>query len=366
MSLKNYLFLFVAFLSLQSCTLGRFVCYNFADITDYKIFPEHKIEKGEQTFYFPVAQNPKSPKTIEFSGKEVPFDQFLEENKTVAFLIIHRDSIQYERYFNGYDTASTVASFSMAKSVTSMLVGIAIEEGYIRTVHDSIGDYISGLKHPEIKNTTILQLLQMTSGLKFGESYVSPFSEVATFYYGRNLRKKSKRLKIKKNADFQFNYQSGNTQLLGLVLDNALPEDMSISDYLEAKIWKPLHMRFDATWSLDDKKHSIEKTFCCLNARALDFAKLGRLYLHQGRFQGEQIVPEAWVKRSTKVDTTAGSAWYYQYGWWLPTKTGDFMAHGILGQYIYVNPQKDLIIVRLGKKEAQDWESIFVKLASLY
>lgn len=369
MNTRKWLFLVILIFCMQSCEVGRFIIYNFADINDYKKFPKREIEKGQTSFQFPMATNPKAPKKYknDSTGVELSFDDYLKKDKTVAFVIIHNDSIQYEKYFYGYDKASIVPSFSMAKSVLSMLIGVAIDDGYIHSVNDSIGNYIPNLKSKELQNTSILQLLQMTSGLKFNENYNNPFGHVAAFYYGKHLRKKSRRLKIKDDPDYKFDYKSGNSQLLGLVLDNALPKGETISSYLQEKIWQPLHMQFDASWSLDDKQDdAIEKTFCCLNARALDFAKLGRLYLKKGRFNGKQIVPEKWVERSTKVDTTAGSAWFYQYQWWLPTKNGDFLADGYLGQYIYVNPKKNLIIVRLGKDEDQDWFNILPFIASLY
>jgi CubicO group peptidase (beta-lactamase class C family) len=126
-------------------------------------------------------------------------------------------------------------------------------------------------------------------------------------------------------------------------------------------------MEYDASWSLDRKENGLEKTFCCLNARARDFAKIGRLYLNKGNWNGQQIVSESWVNQSTKVDTTNGSAWYYQYQWWLPTKNGDFIAEGILGQFVYVNPDPNMIIVRLGKDTGNtDWSNFFVKLAAAY
>jgi CubicO group peptidase (beta-lactamase class C family) len=118
---------------------------------------------------------------------------------------------------------------------------------------------------------------------------------------------------------------------------------------------------------LDRKEHGLEKTFCCINARARDYAKIGRLYLNKGNWNGTQIVSQEWVEQSTKLDTTNGSAWYYQYQWWKPTQTGDFMAQGILGQYIYVHPKKNLIIVRLGKKTGKaDWWQILASLGQGY
>src|SRR5690606_36816833 len=123
------------------------------------------------------------------------------------------------------------------------------------------------------------------------------------------------------------------------------------------KLWTPLQMGFDATWNIDKKKNGLEKTFCCVNARARDFAKIGRLYLNNGNWNGKQLVSENWVNNSTKIDTSNGSAWYYQYQWWFPSSDGDFVAQGILGQYIYVNPKKNLIIVRLGKNKGEvDWK----------
>jgi CubicO group peptidase (beta-lactamase class C family) len=151
-----------------------------------------------------------------------------------------------------------------------------------------------------------------------------------------------------------------------LVLERSL-NGQTISSYLEEKLWKPLQMEYDASWSIDKKKNGLEKTFCCLNARARDFAKLGRLYLNKGDWNGQQIVSKAWVERSTAIDTTKGSSWEYQYQWWIPTKTGDFMAKGILGQYIYVDPKTNLIIVRLGKGNGDtNFESLFVSMSSHY
>ena len=213
---------------------------------------------------------------------------------------------------------------------------------------------------------TILHLLQMTSGLKFNEGYFNPFGEVATFYYGTNLRRAISKLKLKEEPGTHFDYVSGNPEILGLILERAL-KDKTISEYFQEKLWAPLGMEYDASWSIDRKKNGLEKTFCCVNARARDFAKIGRLYLNKGSYNGKQIVSENWVNESTKVDSREGSAWYYQYQWWLPTTSGDFMAEGILGQFVYVNPSKNLIIVRLGKKYGDvSWSKVFVGLAELY
>jgi CubicO group peptidase (beta-lactamase class C family) len=173
-------------------------------------------------------------------------------------------------------------------------------------------------------------------------------------------------MKLKHEPGKQFEYISGNTQLLGLVLERAL-KGTTVTQYLQNKLWTPLGMEFDASWSIDKKKDGLEKTFCCINARARDFAKIGRLYQNKGNWNGKQIVSKSWVEASTKLDTTEGSASYYQYQWWLPNPNVDFMAEGILGQFVYVNPSKNLIIVRLGKKEGRiNWWGFFTSLAALY
>jgi len=352
--------------TLNACKVGRYIVYNFADINDHKKFPARNIENGTTKFIFPTTEKGKFPKVLNVKNKSYPFEKYLEDNKTVAFLVIQNDTIQYEKYWDKYNDASIVPSFSMAKSITSILIGCAIDDKLIQSVNEPITNYIPELKDNGFEKVTIEHLLQMTSGLDFNESYSNPFGDAATFYYGTNLRKAIGRMKLKAEPGKQFEYVSGNTQLLGLVLERAL-KDRTITSYFEERIWKPLEMEFDASWSLDRKKNGLEKTFCCINARARDYAKIGRLYLNKGKWNGKQIVSEKWITQSTKVDTTNGSVWYYQYQWWLPTQTGDFMAQGILGQYIYVHPEKNLIIVRLGKKTGEaNWWEILATLGKTY
>jgi CubicO group peptidase (beta-lactamase class C family) len=361
-NIKFGLLLIMTSTLLTSCQLGRFVFYNFADIKDHKKFQSRPLTADTSPFNFQSTKKGKFPKQL----NDIPFDNYLEDNKTVAFLIIKNDTIQYEKYFKGYDKESIVPSFSMAKSVTSILIGCAIDEGLINSVDESITNYIPELKKNGFDKVTIKHLLQMTSGIKFNESYVNPFGDAASFYYGLNLKKEIEKMKLKTEPGKRFEYVSGNTQLLGLVLERSL-KDKTITSYLQEKIWTPLEMEYDASWSIDRKKNGLEKTFCCLNARARDFAKIGRLYKNKGNWNGKQIVSQKWVEESTKLDTSEGSANFYQYQWWLPTPNEDFMAEGILGQFIYVNPKKDLIIVRLGKNEGKaDWWTIFTSLAKAY
>lgn len=365
--LTGYLSLVILLLSFNSCKVGRFIYYNFADITDHKIFPSHALHNEGSKFTFPTSTSGKSPKITQIeNGKQVTFEKYLEDNNTVAFLIIKNDTIQYENYFKGYDKTSIVASFSMAKSVTSILIGCAIDDGLIKSVQEPITNYLPEMKKNGFDKVTIEHLLQMTSGLDFNESYYNPFGDAATFYYGRTLRKDIPKMKLKRQPGLEFEYVSGNPQILGLILERAL-KGKTVTGYLQEKIWQPLGMEYDGSWSTDKKDNGLEKTFCCINARARDFAKIGRLYLNKGNWNGKQVISESWVKQSTKIDTANGSSWRYQYQWWLPSKNGDFMAQGILGQYIYVNPAKNLIIVRLGASVGNtNWRSAFTQIAEGY
>ena len=361
------LFLFVA-ISFSSCKVGRFFIYNFADINDHKKFPKRAIEKPNVPFQFHY--NLKEPIvkkiTLNKKGKETTytFDEYLALNETVAFLVIRKDTIIYEKYFDGYNQESIVPSFSMAKSVIATLIGCAIDDGYIQSVNEPITNYLPELKKNGLDNVSINDLLNMKSGIAFNESYYNPFGHAASFYYGRNLRKDVSKLTLNKNHQKTYSYSSGDSQILGLVLEASL-KNKNISKYLQEKIWHPLGMQSDASWSLD-KKNGVEKTFCCLNAVALDYAKLGRLYLHNGNWNDKQIISKNWVEKTTLEENNESGVGFYQNHWWIANqKTRSFYAQGILGQYIYVDPKSEIIIVRLGRKSGKyaNWVSVFEQLA---
>jgi CubicO group peptidase (beta-lactamase class C family) len=360
------LFIMLLLLIFSSCQVGRYIWYNFADITDYKIFPSRPLNAVDKPFVFSYSKKPIFPKFMTNDKDTLPFEQYLAKNKTVAFLIIKGDSIHYENYFNKYNQESMVASFSMAKSVTSILIGCAIDDGLISSVEDPITKYIPELSKNGFDKVSIKHILQMTSGLQFNESYFNLFGHAASFYYGKNIRKRISKLKLKQEPGKSFEYVSGNTQLLGLLLEKVL-KGKTITQYLQEKIWTPLAMEYDASWSIDQKNNGLEKTFCCLNARARDFAKIGRLYKRNGEWNGLQVVSKNWVQASIHPEVKEGSVNYYQYQWWIPSRDGDFLAEGILGQFIYINPKKDLVMVRLGKDNGRvNWGSVFRMIANKF
>ncbi len=361
--MKYIIVLLTLMLIVSSCHVGRFFLWNFADIRDHNKFASVPVNNNQESHYqFYESSKKLEPDNFVFKGKEISFEQVLKKEGTLAFLVIQNDSVIYEKYFADYDSSSVVPSFSVAKSYTSALLGIAIDEGFIKSVDDLITAYIPTLPQEPYGKITLRHLLDMRSGLRFNESYINPFGHVAKSYYGTNLKKFTAELKSHFPAGTDFEYISVNTQLLGWAIQNATGKQLSV--YLEEKIWKPLGMEFPASWSIDSKKHKTEKAFCCINACARDYAKFGRLYLNKGNWNGNQIVSEKWVTESLDFDETR----FYSYQWWRRPRNEigqtDFYANGFLGQYIYVNPKKNLIIVRLGKKDgAIYWPKIFQKIS---
>ena len=354
---------------LSSCHVARFVYYNFADMGDYKKFPSQKIDKPLKPFLFKEAIKQLDPEIpIGLNKKNYrTFEQFLEKEQTLSFLIIRNDSVLYEKYFHHYDSTSILPSFSMAKSFVSALIGVAISEKSIKSVHQPITDFIPELKNnPGFDKITLEHLLNMRSGIEFNEGYDNPFADMPKYYYGLNLKKYILKLKVKSAPDLQFEYLSVNSLLLGIAIERATGK--TLSAYLEEKIWKPIGMEYPASWSVDSRKHQTVKAFCCINARASDFARFGRLYLNNGNWNGKQIVPEAWVKQSTRIanDSRESQGYAYTYQWRI-TEKGSFYAKGLLGQYIYVDPKKKIIIVRMGTGSANvNWPHFFESLVQQF
>lgn len=350
---------------LSSCHVGRFFVWNFADINDYKKFPADTIRKAKDTFHFyECDSNIHLEIPRKYANKISEFGQFIEKRKTLALLIIRNDSILYENYFDGYIKEKIHPSFSLSKAYISALTGIAVDEGYIKNTQQPITDYIKDLKDCNLKKVTIENLLNMRSGIKFTETYTNPFGKTPKYYYGRNLKKYTLSVKLKSEPGEKYEYQSVNSQLLCYVIEDATGHP--ITEYLEKKLWQPLGMEYEASWNYDSKKHKSTKAFCCLNARARDYAKFGRLYLNKGKWGDHQIISPEWIERSTSVinDSEDSQGYHYSYCWRV-SDNGTYFAKGFLGQYIWVNPKKNIIIVRLGKSYSKiDWADFFQCLSN--
>lgn len=335
----------------------RYFVWNFADLGDAEKFDNMPVHKGDKTFYFTPSDTNYEftvPETFNEDQRFDDLESYLRKKKAVAFLVIRNDTLLYENYFYGYDSTSIIPSFSMSKSFVSALVGIAIDEGYIYSTSQSITFFLKELG-PEFEPVTIEDLLNMRSGINFVEAYTNPFTDMPKYYYGTDLLSYIKELKVKELPDQNYDYISLNTILLGLIVERATNTKLNV--YLQKKIWEPLGMESDASWSVDSYEHQVFKANCCINAIARDFAKFGRLYLNDGMWDSTQVVPEKWVERSTTIINDSRDSQGYPYTYqWRVLEDGSFFAKGILGQYIIVIPDKSLVFVRMGKKVAGvDW-----------
>lgn len=342
------LVLFSAFAVVTGRTyLFKAVWYNFADIDDYKVFENNTVVTGQ-----PQSWNISA----DYNKATVPasLQQLLDQLSSVALVVIRNDSLLYEQYWQGYSDSSLSASFSVAKSITSLLTGAALKEGAIKSVEEPVGNYIPEFKEGEKAKVRIVDLLTMSSGSDWDESYANPLSVTTELYYGSDVYKTATEVKIVAPPGTKHVYKSGDTQLLGLILEKATGKSLSV--YAAEKLWKPLGARHPALWSVD-QADGHEKAYCCFNSNARDFARIGQLMLDSGRWKGSEIIPMDYYQHSVKPcllpDGYGNACDYYGYQWWIvPRSDGIFYARGILGQYIIVIPEKRMVIVRLGKKRS--------------
>jgi CubicO group peptidase (beta-lactamase class C family) len=334
----------IAILITGNSYMYKALVYTYAGIDDLDLFATREIEhsQGEP---WPVAPDYNQKKL------SPALRTALEKWRTVAFLVLRDDSIRYEEYWDRYDTSSLSNSFSAAKSFIGTLVGIAVDEGKIRSIDDSVTHYLPWFGHGEDHGLTIRQLLTMSAGLNWDESYSSLFSVTTKAYYGNDLGKLARTLKVVDTPGKVFNYQSGCTVLLAMIVEKAA--GMPVARYASEKLWKPLGAEFTAQWSLDHYD-GLEKAYCCIYASARDFARLGQLYLDSGAWHGRQVVSKAWVAASTTpapiLDDDGTPNEVYGFQWWMTEYQGHriFYARGLNGQYILVVPDLRVVMVRLG------------------
>lgn len=279
----------------------------------------------------------------------------IEAFKPAAFLVIKQNEIVYEKYWEKYSENSLTNSFSVAKTFTALLIGIAIDEGKINSVEDAVADYLPEYKsHPELK---IRHLLTMSSGINFDESYNSPFGHMAKAYYGTDLKKLNTQYTVTEKPGETWRYLGGNTLILSFILEKAT--GVTLSEYMSEKVWKPIGAKNDALWNLDHKD-GVEKAYCCFYSNARDFARIGQLYLNKGKWNEQTIVTEKYIAASTTPNYNLKDAEgkvvdFYGYQLWTSYyKNMDvFYARGIKGQYIICIPEKQLVIVRLGHQRGK-------------
>jgi CubicO group peptidase (beta-lactamase class C family) len=357
---------------------GRWVAWKSSDVGDYYRFPNITIDNAPPTFYFKEDLRPSFEEiTYSYKGNSRTLDlnTLLESTGTLAFLVIKDDTILYEDYFNGNQRDSIVTSFSIAKSVTSLLIGRAIDDGYIEGLDDPVTEYIPELLEtdPAYQHITLGHLLSMKSGIAFKDTDI-PWHDKSRAYYHPNLREVVTNLPISNAPGEEFVYNTFNPIILGIVIERATGQ--SVVQYFETSFWQQLGMEYDASWSIDSEADSMAKMESGLNARAIDFAKIGRLVLHRGNWNGNQVVSESWIEDSTKIDpnnlvSKFGDNLYYQNGWWIvgPSDSDRYTIEGWghLGQYLYIFPEENMLVLRFGTElgKVDSWHQIAQEIVSL-
>ena len=320
--------------------------HSTAHIDDANDFVQRKIEAGSPQAW------PKAKKYNQIELANTSLD-YLNQYKTAAFLVAQNGELLYERYFAPYTAQSATNSFSMAKTVTTMQVGIAIQQGLIQNFNDPIANYIPEFKQDELgKTATLAQFSAMTAGLNWSESYKLPLNETTALYYGSDAKSVVLNRGFERQPGSAFEYSSGTTQVLGIALQNALQAknpQATISQHLSETLWKPLGMEQSAIYTLDRAadKGGMERAYCCIFSNAKDFAKLGQLLLQDGQWQGKTILDKDFVEKMRQPGLSAN----YGHSLWMDWKYQHpfYLLQGHQGQYVIVVPKQKLVIVRLGQ-----------------
>lgn len=319
-------------------------------IYDYPLFYNRTVEHEES---YPWAVHPRS------NSEKLTDDQLeeLASIETTSLLIIKNNFIIYESYWNEHTDTTLSNSFSVAKSIVSLLIGKAVEEGFIKSIDEPVGNYLQSFNSGDKSKITIRHLLTMSAGLSWDESGGNPFSHNAEAYYGWDLWGMINDLEVEREPGKVFDYKSGYTQVLGFILEEAT--GMRLSHYAASRLWKKIGAEHDALWSLDDQ-YGMEKSFCCFYATTRDFARIGRLVLEHGDFKSDPVISPSYINEMLTPDRSLVQKNgmendIYGLQWWIYQHPDGpvYYARGILGQYIICLPEEDIIIVRTGHQRGE-------------
>ncbi len=343
-------------LCVSSCTFMKMVYLNNPSIYDQKHFPNEVILATNPTNISATTCDDISLPPVkdwtkfEDTQYDLPLDQFLKETNTTTFIVMRNDSILYENYFNGNTIDKQNIVFSITKAFITSLLAITIDEGHIKSLEQYVGEFVDAYKVGRKRLIKIKDVLQMTSGIDHGD-YRSPM-KIGQAYYNGNLDNYISKVKVETRAGIKFEYKSVDTQVLGMVIEAATGKQ--ISELLFEKIWKPMGMEYDAYFT-KDRTDGNERMYGGMAITSRDILKLGMLYLKNGNWNGKQIIPEDWVNSLSSRTQVDGKWWGYNKGWWLETfidgnylEGKDYYASGYQGQYLYINPLQNLIILRQG------------------
>jgi len=356
--------------------LGRVITHWDSAVTDYRIFPERVIRKSETPYTY--------AKNVDNSLDDLPVNnqklgEFINNTDTTSFIIVKNDEIVYERYANGYDENSVNTSFSMAKSVVSLLIGKAIEKGYIDSVDDPIGKYIEEFDGTEAGKITVEKLLLMRSDIAYNEDKFLWFGDDSLTYWHPDLRALALGgIELTDGYNGRFHYNNYHPLLLGIILERAT--GVTVSEFFEREIWQKIGAEHDASWSLDSEKSGFEKMESGINFRAVDFSKIGSLVLHGGVWNGTQVIAPEWLNKSTLCEFPLNNSEYegsflegknigYKYMWYSTpsARSGyDVFAWGKSDQILYVSPSNGTVILRTGKTDGRvsNWAEVLKAVSS--
>ena len=316
-----------------------------------KVYKVGTVKKGDKVYALPAAAKQISPK-VKVGKASSTIDAFMKANRVSGLIAIKDGEVVLEKYALGRKPTDRWTSFSVAKSVTSILMGAAIKDGYIKSEYDQVTRYLPELKGTAYDGVSLRQLMTMTTGVKWDENYANPKSDVAqagtaAFKGGDPVANNPlllymSKLKRAAPAGTVWEYKTGETDLAGIALKRALARQ-SLSEYASEKLWKPFGMEQDAIWMVD--KAGQERGGCCMSMTLRDYARIGLFMLGGGEINGKSILPAGWVEEATanhvpKAQAEKGAA--YGYFWW-PMEDG-YRAVGIFGQGIYVYPEENLVI----------------------
>ena len=335
----------------QFSHLKNFAIWGKHTIHDYKTHPTRLVASGGAPQYWPLDSN--------YNKGVIPDSLMavIDSNDTHAFIVIQNGKLLYEKYWDGYTSKTLSGSFSAAKSMISLLIGIALDEGKIKSLDEPVSNYVPHFKNEGLDKVRIKDLLTMSSGTNYYEFDKSYFSLNASAYYGDDEGYLISQLKAKEPAGVNWDYRSADTQVLGFIVEKAFGQN--ISELVSERFMKPMGAEADALWLLDgNKKH--EKAFCCFNGIARDYARFGQLILNKGAWGGKQIVdsnyifkatsPATYLKDRTESDRPVD---FYGYQYWIIQHKGMTIPfqNGLFGQYVFSIKEKNAVVVRLGESK---------------
>jgi len=326
-----------------------------------RIFPTRIIHAGDSPYPLPEKPAELGGVVIAIDGETLTVDEYFERQDVAGLLVIKDGNLVYERYGLGNDRDSRWVSFSVTKSVVSMLVGAAVKDGYIESLDEKVTDYLPRLKGSSYDQSSIRNIMQMASGVQWNEDYADPASDVnsadwSTLGLYEYLRHKPRDAEPGK----LFNYNTGETNLVGTLLRSAIGNNLST--YLEEKIWRPFGMESDAWWMLSEPGGG-ETGGCCINATLRDYGRIGLFALANGHLRdGTRVLPDGWMNESTMP-----SEGYKGYGylWWL-RPDGDYQAMGIFGQGIYIDPAENVVIALQSAREVASSDPDWILQTALF